>query len=173
LLIVLCMRGERTPTPRAVRPLSVVVLSPIFDDLASLGETAKPEDVHAFVFVAERAIEALQVAVLHRFARIPGLDEIEGDAVGIGPDIEGLAGELRAIIQRDLSGGAMPADQLLEQPHHPLARQRGLHLDCQTLAGDDIEHIEGAQRVRSGCAAGAQRVRSGCEIAARQRARPA
>lgn len=67
-------------------------------------------DIQAFV--AEFAVETLQVAVLHGFTWV---DEIEGNVVFIGPDIERLPGKLRAIIQRDSLGRAVPKDELIQQ----------------------------------------------------------
>jgi len=134
------MLGGRTPTQRAVGPLRVVALPPLFDDLAGVGQAPKPVDIEAFV--AELAIEALQVAVLHR---PPRLDEIQLDVVFVGPDVERLPGELGAVIQRDPLGGAVPEEELLQQPHYPLAGQRRVDVDREALARDDIEHIEGAE----------------------------
>lgn len=60
-------------------------------------------------FVAELAVETLQVSVLHRLARF---DEIQRDVVLIGPGVKRLAGELGAVIQGDPLRDAMPQHHL-------------------------------------------------------------
>jgi len=57
-----------------VRSLLVVVLPPLFD----LDDRVVREPVLVQALVAERAIEALTEAVLHR---LPGIDEVELHAV--------------------------------------------------------------------------------------------
>ena len=54
-------------------------------------------------FVAELAVEALDVAVLHWPARF---NEPVLDAVSLGPSDEGAAGELRAVVGADRFGVA-------------------------------------------------------------------
>jgi hypothetical protein len=81
---------------RAVRSLGVIALPLVLDDASCIGQTAKPMDVPAFV--AELAVEALQLAVRHR---PPRLDEIAGHAVVIRPGVECLASELGAVVQCD------------------------------------------------------------------------
>jgi hypothetical protein len=109
--------GGRTPTQRAVRPLRVVALPPLLTDLASVSQA--PEPLDSETLVAELAVEACEVAMLHRPTRI---NEIQLNAVLLGPDIERLARELWTSIQGDLLGDAVPLEHLLEEAHHSLAR---------------------------------------------------
>ena len=67
----------RDATTAAVRTYLVEVTPPIGDDLASLDQRREP--VFVETFVAELAVEALDVAVLHGFA---GFDQDETDLVG-------------------------------------------------------------------------------------------
>lgn len=63
------MPGEhgRRHVPRgAVRPVVVVVIAPVVDDAAHVAETG--EEVLRQALVAEAAVEAFDVGVLHRLA---------------------------------------------------------------------------------------------------------
>jgi hypothetical protein len=60
----------------------VVVLAPALDLNASVGQGLKP--VGAQAFVPEAAVEALDVGILHRFARS---NEDEFNPAAIGPEI--------------------------------------------------------------------------------------
>ena len=67
----------------AVRALGIVIDPPIFDDLAGLSDAGEPMLVQAFLSVP--AIETLDVGVPGGLA---GVDEIELDAVIVGPSVE-------------------------------------------------------------------------------------
>lgn len=90
-------------------------------------------------FIAELAIEALDGGVLGGLA---GFDEIEGDTVGVGPGVEGLAGKLWAVVDSDLFGSAIVAGKLVEHTGDPLPRQGGVDLNRQALSGDQIHDVE-------------------------------
>jgi len=85
-----------------MRPLGVVVLLPDVDNRAGVGEAAKPLQILALI--TERAVEALDVGVLRRFA---GLDEIQRDAMRIGLSIQDLPRELGSVVDGDLLGRAI------------------------------------------------------------------
>src|SRR5689334_17239011 len=89
--------------------LGVVVLLPGMDDTLGVGQAGEPVGVKALI--PEPPVEALNETVLGGLA---GLDEIKRDFVGIRPGVQGLASELRSIVDRDLFGGPVPGDQLLE-----------------------------------------------------------
>ena len=74
----------------------IVVRAPVFDEESGFGQGAKPMLVKAVV--TKGAIEALDEGVLHRFAR---LDMMESNAGALRPEVEGFAGELRAIVHGD------------------------------------------------------------------------
>lgn len=76
-----------------MRPDLVVVAPPVSDDLACLGKRGEPVLVEALV--AELAVEALDVAVLHGLAWI---DQQVLDVVPLRPGDEGPTGELRAVV---------------------------------------------------------------------------
>jgi hypothetical protein len=71
-----------------------------------VGQTGEPVDIETLI--VELPVEALQVPILAGF---PRLDEIQADAVRIGRGIQGLPGKLRAVVDRDLFGGAMPGQR--------------------------------------------------------------
>ena len=81
---------RRDAPDAAVRPDLVVVTPPVGDGVAGLLQGREPELVETLV--AELAVEALDVAVLHGFAR---LDEQMPDMVLLRPGDEGPAGELQ------------------------------------------------------------------------------
>ncbi len=107
---------------RAVRPLGVIALPPLLDDAPGVGQAAKPVNIETLV--TELAVETLEAPVLHGLA---GVDAIEGHAVLVGPRIQCLPGELGPVIQGDTFGRPVPEDELIEQAHDLLARQRGIH----------------------------------------------
>ena len=87
-------KGSRWNTSqRAVWPDLVVVLAPVGDLLAGLGQGLEPLFVEAFI--AELAIEALDVAVLHGPA---GLNQDVAHTVGMRPRQKLAAGELWAVV---------------------------------------------------------------------------
>ena len=77
----------------AVRPDLVVVAAPFANLGPGLVQCLEPVLVQALV--AEAAVEALDVAVLHGS---PGLDQDVPYAVALRPGDEGSAGELRAVV---------------------------------------------------------------------------
>ena len=86
--------SSRWDAPQAaVRPDLVVVLSPDGYGRTRLVQGLKPALVR--VLVTELAVEALDVAVLHR---TPRLDQDVANAVCLRPGHEGPAGELRAVV---------------------------------------------------------------------------
>jgi hypothetical protein len=89
-----------------VRASLVVVCPPFFDDLASVSEGEEPVFVQALV--AQPAVEALDVGVLDGLA---GIDEAQANTVLIGPLVEGLAGQLGAVVE-SISAGAAPRSSI-------------------------------------------------------------
>ena len=77
----------------AVRPDFVVVRAPDGHGCSGLMQGLEPALVE--VLIAELAIEALDVAVLHR---APWLDQDVADAMRLRPGHECPAGELRAVV---------------------------------------------------------------------------
>ena len=74
----------------------VVVVAPAVELLARIGQTE--EDLHVQAFVAQLAVETLNVAVPDRLARP---DEVQMHSVLIGPQVPCLTSELRSVIDGD------------------------------------------------------------------------
>src|SRR5271169_2404822 len=77
----------------AVWAYPVVIDPPVFDGLAGVVQSQEPVLVQAFL--AELAMERLDVAVLHGTAR---RDEMQRDLVFVSPLIQRLGGELGAMV---------------------------------------------------------------------------
>lgn len=76
-----------------MRAEAIVVEAPRLDGVPGLCQTEKPVFVEALV--PEPAVEALHIGILVRLAR---LDEVQLNAVGVRPTIEGAPDELGAIV---------------------------------------------------------------------------
>jgi len=76
-----------------MRPFRVVILPPGLNDI--LGTVQADEDIIVQAFIPKLAVEALNISVLNRLAR---LNESQLDAVLVSPEIKGLADELRSVI---------------------------------------------------------------------------
>ena len=85
--------------------------------------------VQAFLTVSP--VEAFDIGVLGRFA---GVDEIELDAVIIGPSIQRPPAQFRAVIDDQDIGVSPLAGHAFQHLDHPLARQREIHLDGRAFA---------------------------------------
>jgi hypothetical protein len=86
-----------------VGPDCIVVYAPALDDLARVRQAEEPVFVQALV--AEAAVEALDVGILVRLARV---NEVQSDALRVRPGIEGSPDELRPIVPaewRSAAGG--------------------------------------------------------------------
>ena len=79
-----------------MRPVLVVVNPPGFDEELSIGQIGEPVGVEAFV--PKAAIEALDEGVLDW---LTGIDELQLDVVLVGPLVEDLTGQLRAVVEHD------------------------------------------------------------------------
>jgi hypothetical protein len=81
----------------AVWPVLVIIDPPCLDDLSDLVKAHEPILVQAFI--TELAVEALHVAIIHRFA---GSDELEFDPSSVSPGVERVTDELRTVIDDNL-----------------------------------------------------------------------
>lgn len=91
------MHGDRdVVSDRAVGSVLVVVPTPILQLFAGVGKAHEPVCVQTLR--PEFAVERLDEPVVRGF---PGPREVEGDVVGIGPEIEVPGDELAAIIDPD------------------------------------------------------------------------
>ena len=77
-------------------PDVVLVISPEGQLAAGIGQAV--EDFLVQTFVAQAAVEAFDVAILLRLARV---DVVPFDVVRVGPFQDGLAGELGSVARRE------------------------------------------------------------------------
>lgn len=90
-------------------------------------------------FVAHAAVEALDLAVHHRFVR-SGLVLLPGTLAA--PYEHGVAGDLGTFIADDQVKLASLGDQLGQLTHHTLPRDRSVGHRCQALYDHVIDHVE-------------------------------
>ncbi len=111
------MHGDRdVVSDRAVGSVLVVVPAPILQLFAGVGKAHEP--VRVQTFRPELAVERLDEPVVRGF---PGPREVEGDVVGIGPEIEVAGDELAAVVDSDGSGIADPFTDPFERLHDVFA----------------------------------------------------
>ena len=123
----------------------IVVRAPVFDEESGFGEGGKPMLVEAVI--AEGAIEALDEGVLHRFAR---LHMMQSNAGALSPEVEGFAGELRAIVHGDDLRKTTRESQALENGNDGGPANGGVDMDGQTLAGEVIDERQAAEAATGG-----------------------
>src|SRR5579883_1592669 len=99
-----CKLLRRPVAQRRVWTFLVVVPPPLFDDLARIADREEP------VLVPALAVEALDIAVLHRFSR---LDEVLLHSLCEAPLVQRPPGELRAVVGADLPRPSTLANQPL------------------------------------------------------------
>src|SRR3954471_1645206 len=129
--------GWRDASKAAVRSDLVEVLSPRGFGSPSLGQRLEPVLVQALV--AELAVEALDVAVLHRPA---GLDQDVPNAVPLRPRHEGAAGELRTVVGAHGRRVAAEPRRLIEQPRDVLARDSEVDRDLHAFVAEVVRNRE-------------------------------
>ena len=116
-------------------PDLVVVLPPDRDGMPGLWQRLKPMLVQAFV--PELAVEALDVAVLHRPAR---LYQDVANPMGLCPCHEGTAGEFRPIVSTHRIRIAAKQGRPIQQPGHILAANAVVGNDVHTLVAEIVRH---------------------------------
>jgi len=123
----------RDATAAAVRPDLVVIPAPSIDHVAGLGKRREPVLIEALI--AELAVEALDVAVLHGAAR---LDQQVRDAVLLRPGDEGPAGELWPIVGTQGARIAAEPGGPLQHPHDTGAADAVVNGNVDALVGEVI-----------------------------------
>jgi hypothetical protein len=97
--LLLAQIGGRDVAERLIRAFFVVADEPLMDVFAHFGERAREVGVERFV--AEAAVEPVDVAVLHG---TPGLDVMEVDVMIFTPGDELGRDEFRTAVDADLFG---------------------------------------------------------------------
>ena len=118
----------------------VVFVAPVLDEQAGLGERAEPVLVEAVV--TEGAVEGFDEGVLGGFAR---LDVMEMDAGGLGPEVDGFAGELGAVVGGDGLWQAAYEGELLKERDDGSAADGSVGMECEALACEVIDEGEATE----------------------------
>ena len=125
------------PTQAAVGPDFVIVLPPIGNALPGLRQAQEPLLVQAFI--SELAVKALDVAVLHRPAR---LGQDVPHAMCCGPSHEGPTCELWTVVCSHGQWVASEGGRLVEQACHVLPRDPVVHGNVHALVAEVIGHSQ-------------------------------
>src|SRR5258706_15441388 len=120
---------RRSITKPAVRTRMIVIVSIRIDRVAGFCDRAPPMQIEQLV--PHATVVALDDGVLDR---LPRLDELERDAMLIGPGVEKAAAELGAIVDRDPRWIAALQRNLVESSDHAQRRQARVDLVGQPLA---------------------------------------
>lgn len=104
-----------------------------------MDEIEEPARVQALV--AHRSVDALDEGILDRPA---GPDEVELDAVLIGPGIQGVTGELWTVVADDPHRERARLRQALEHANDALPRQGAVDCDGHGLAAGVVHDVEDA-----------------------------
>lgn len=111
-----------------MRAFGVVINYPGFDEFFRIVEVDEPMLVEAFV--PHRSVEALDKSVLHR---LDWLDELQLDAMLVGPAIKHLARELGAIVGEKTLRMASLCYDAIEQTTDSMPAQRTVDLNGQAF----------------------------------------
>jgi hypothetical protein len=114
---------------RAVRPFGVVLPAPVGESISNIVEGSEPARVEALV--AQPAVEALDVTVLHRPAR---LDMQQLDLALFSPAHDAARGELRAVVRAHAFGPTTLLDQPVQHARYTARAEAGVGLQRQALA---------------------------------------
>ena len=125
-------------TERTVRALVVVVFAERFEQFPGVSEV--DELMFVETFVAKLSVEAFDVRVLRGFSRS---DEAVVDLPFVRSAVQGETGKFRAVVGEPTLRPPAQFAKPVEHADNAVARQRGVGLDPQALAGvvvDDREH---------------------------------
>src|ERR1044072_3580530 len=122
-----------------MRSFGVVVDPPCFDDLTCLVEIG--EQVLVEALVSEPTVEALDKAILHRFA---WRDVVPFDIAILLPRQDGVRGELGAVVADHHARADSGLDDAIELAYDPWGSERGIDYQAEALPGAVIDQGEDA-----------------------------
>lgn len=122
-------------------PQLIVILAEGFDEASGMAQVR--EEVFVQALVAELAIEAFDISVLRRFT---WADKTVPDVVLVAPALEGDAGKLRAVVGQKSGRAAAELDEVIEDPSHSDAGERGIGFDPGAFPGVVVDHRQHAER---------------------------
>ena len=132
-----CKLLRREPVEARMRSVIVIVVTPARDDLAGMAVAA--EEVLVEAFVAQPAVERLDEAVLHRFAR---RNVVPVDAARLPPLKNGVRGQLGAVVRDHHAGITPDASDPVEFPRNTDARDRVFRHRRQALPAEVVYHAK-------------------------------
>lgn len=133
--------GWRQVIQAAMRPLLVVIASPVGDDSPGFEQVMEPADAQAFI--TQFSIEALDIAILRWLARL-GVDQV--DLAFKVPGQEVTARQLWPIVAANRLWKAAFSDDAIKHTRYTLARKARVHFHGQALACIGIDHVQHANR---------------------------
>ena len=119
---------------RTVATFFVVVSTPILAFSPGVVEAHEPVSIQTLG--AELAIEALDEAILHRFAR---RDVVPFDVVLLLPSHDGVRGELGAVIADQHARVATEFGDAIELAHDPQAGERSVRHQAEAFSREVID----------------------------------
>src|ERR1039458_1347920 len=140
-----CKLHRRQVTQRRMRPDMIVVPLPVADLAPRVSQIQEPVLVQTLI--PELAVEAFDVAILHRPAR---RDEVQLYSVLIRPPVQDLAGELRTVVDDHVLRFSSLLFPSFQHPHHAQPWQRSVHLDLQCLAGTTVHQVQRTESSSAG-----------------------
>lgn len=128
-----------------MRSVGVVVDPPVLDDLTGLVEVG--EQVFVEALVAQATVEALNKAVLHRFAR---RDVVPLDAKLLLPGQHRVRRELGAVVADDHPWATSALNDLIQFAQHPPSGQRRIDDQAQAFPGEVVNQGQDTEAPTAG-----------------------
>lgn len=128
-----------------MRSVGVVVDPPVFDDLPGFVEVG--EQVFVEALVAQATVEALDKAILHRFARC---DVVPVDAKLFLPGQYSVRRKLGAVVAHDHPGATSALDDLIELAQHPPGGQRCVDDQAEAFPGEVVDQGQDTEAPTAG-----------------------
>ncbi len=128
---------RRSVVERAMRAFAVVLPPPLSRRLPHVIQRA--ELARGEALVAQPSVEALDMFVLHRLAR---LDVDQADLRVLGPARHAPRGELRSVVRAHVLGPTALGDRSFQRPRHATGAKAEVGFERQALARVSIQHSE-------------------------------
>ena len=117
-----------------------IVAAPPLDAATGVRKIGKPMLIQAFI--PKRAVEALHVSVLHRFAR---RDDMQLYPLLVRPGVQRSPHEFRPVIYDQHLRQAIYVAETLSRPHNSLPREGCVDFDRSALARKAVHHSARAE----------------------------
>ena len=118
----------------------IVVLPPRLDDGPRLRQRREPVLIEALI--PQPPVETLDIGMLDR---LPRIDESQLHVMGVGPGVQGPAGEVRAVVHGDDLWKAPGEGTLVQHRDDSRSRQGRVHLCRQALPRTVVHDVQFAE----------------------------